>query len=295
MPPPERRLSPDPRWLEMPLVREWGYTVRNHASTLKRHRNNGFEITFTPSGAFVWEVIGQGRLELTGGHVCLTQPRVLHHGEDDLFAPGELYFLVLAPAARGARRHTPFTAAELRSFGHRLEQCGNAVVKARRELGECFAALRRVFEALARGAPDPLLRPWARTVVAQVLMATAQSFHEPQADEQSALVRAARDFMEQHCTESLGMDVVAAHVGLRRTRFYEIFRREVGLTPLDYLQRLRCRRACLALRESGETITRIAHRSGFSSSQYFALCFRKYLQCSPSEYRARYGEAPRGP
>ena len=66
-----------------------------------------------------------------------------------------------------------------------------------------------------------------------------------------------------------------------------MFKSETGLTPNDYVQRLRIGRACEILGGSDESITGIACRMGFSDSQYFARVFRKYMGETPSQYRDR--------
>lgn len=81
------------------------------------------------------------------------------------------------------------------------------------------------------------------------------------------------------------MPEIAAKVGLGVSRFYAVFKKEMGQTPVDYLQQLRCQRAREYLANSSESITDIAFRLGFSSSQYFADCFRKNIGRTPSEFR----------
>ena len=82
-------------WLEMPLVTGWGWSAKRSATMLKHHVNEGYEITYASEGEFRWEVYGQGTLILRGGQVCLTQSRVPHHAEGDVFSPGTLFFLKL--------------------------------------------------------------------------------------------------------------------------------------------------------------------------------------------------------
>ncbi len=279
------RLSPDPRWLEMPLLQEWGWTVRREAGFLREHVNPGFEITFATEGEFVWEVIGGPRLRLTGGHVCVTGRDVPHRGAQDLFSPGTLFYLVLDPRADGATRHTPFDAETLVDLDGRLAQASNRVVRAHPELPSLFDGLRCSLEAVTRGSRDPLLRPWTQLLICQILVAAVRSFAAPVPEPESAPIRRALAFMDDDLAAPLVIDRLAERVGLSRSRFYAAFRDATGLTPADYLQRRRCARAAELLRTTDQTVTAIAMRCGFNTGQYFARCFRKYAGVSPSTYR----------
>jgi AraC family L-rhamnose operon regulatory protein RhaS len=61
------------------------------------------------------------------------------------------------------------------------------------------------------------------------------------------------------------------------------------MTPSQYLTFVRIENASTLLLSSPEkTILDIALENGFSSSQYFASCFKKQKGITPTEYRRRY-------
>jgi AraC-like DNA-binding protein len=75
---------------------------------------------------------------------------------------------------------------------------------------------------------------------------------------------------------------------LSTSRFFQEFKTATGMTPKDYLLRLRVEEAARQLRKAPtRPVTCIAHELGFSSSQYFATVFRRYLGVSPGEHRAQ--------
>jgi AraC-like DNA-binding protein len=80
---------------------------------------------------------------------------------------------------------------------------------------------------------------------------------------------------------------VAGRLGYSRSYLHSRFRQEVGMSPSDYVQRLRIKRCCERLAATEESITDIAIEFGFGSSQYFSRVFRKYLGTTPSEYRSQ--------
>jgi len=83
---------------------------------------------------------------------------------------------------------------------------------------------------------------------------------------------------------------MAAMAGLSLTSFHEHFKRVAGSSPKDYRLRVRVERAARCLREQPAlTVTQVAHEFGFSSSQYFATVFRRYLGTTPLAYRDAVG------
>ena len=66
-----------------------------------------------------------------------------------------------------------------------------------------------------------------------------------------------------------------------------MFKRELGMAPNDYRQRLRVRKMRPA-RHSDAHVTEIAMRAGYSSSQYFSRVFRKYVGMTPRAYRQMF-------
>ncbi|WP_279373122.1 helix-turn-helix domain-containing protein [Clostridium arbusti] len=60
------------------------------------------------------------------------------------------------------------------------------------------------------------------------------------------------------------------------------------MTPFDYLIEYRISKASELLLKSKEPISNIAFDVGFNGISYFGKVFRKYMNCTPSEYRKKY-------
>jgi AraC-like DNA-binding protein/quercetin dioxygenase-like cupin family protein len=90
--------------------------------------------------------------------------------------------------------------------------------------------------------------------------------------------------MESHYAEALPLPDLArmAHMSPRNLQRY--FQRAFGVTPLEYLNRVRIRRAC-GLLEEGLGVTQVADAVGLADSSYFARVFRRFTGVSPTRYR----------
>jgi transcriptional regulator GlxA family with amidase domain len=66
-----------------------------------------------------------------------------------------------------------------------------------------------------------------------------------------------------------------------------LFKREMGLTPSQYLLRARLNLSCELLAKSDLPIDKIARRTGLTNGERFSKVFRKQFSMSPTEYRYR--------
>jgi AraC-like DNA-binding protein len=102
-----------------------------------------------------------------------------------------------------------------------------------------------------------------------------------------ARIHRAIEFMNRQPTAELHVDIVAAHVGLSRSRFFEQFKLCLGVTPQQYIDWIRMRHATLALSTTGKTVATISDELGFASQSHFSRFFSEHLGLPPGEFRRR--------
>lgn len=100
----------------------------------------------------------------------------------------------------------------------------------------------------------------------------------------------AQHYMEQHYMDNITVSMLAELGYVSPSCFNRRFKKEVGITPIEYLIQIRIERAKILLRRKSIPVTEIAMRCGFSSNAYFSSCFQSRLGISPSEYREKYTE-----
>ncbi|HEY3377163.1 MAG TPA: AraC family transcriptional regulator [Armatimonadota bacterium] len=271
-------------WLEMPLVDCAGLSFQQESFPLTAHAHDGIELTYLASGEVTWQLLDGGALHLSGGDLALVQPGVPHRGEYEMIRPCRLLWLVICPEATDATRYTPWSAAELVAVGERLRAVGNSVVRAERELAEPFRTFTAAMRDRTQHETAPLLAARVRAVLSQLLLGAVAALERHAAGMASAKIAHAKSLMAVDLPAPVAMADIAAQVALRPSRFYERFKQEVGQTPADYRNRLRCAAARELLAGDAPILT-IALDLGFSSSQYFASAFRKYTGMTPTAYR----------
>lgn len=83
--------------------------------------------------------------------------------------------------------------------------------------------------------------------------------------------------------EEFSIDILAEQMNMSRSSFYRKIKALTDMTPIEYLKMRRLEQAAQLLRQ-GVRITEVAERVGFTSSSYFAKCFKSRFGVLPKEY-----------
>ena len=79
--------------------------------------------------------------------------------------------------------------------------------------------------------------------------------------------------------------LVAERLRITPNHLTKLFRHEMGMSALDYVQNLRLRHAAELLRENSLNIQEIALESGFEDPNYFTRLFRQRHGMTPTRFR----------
>jgi AraC-like DNA-binding protein len=191
--------------------------------------------------------------------------------------------LVVDPSAKLADLGTPFDAKDLQNLDTSLKNMGNVV----RDTSEDFLTAVQTLADLPNRITADWIGPALSAVIIRVLIEFIHLPHaKPQTEkEQDQTIVAAQIFMKQHLEKRLDMGAIATRFGLGRSTFFSRFHRATGQSPLDWILRQRCQEACRLLESPEPSITSIALRSGFGSSQYFSRVMRRITGLTPTQYR----------
>lgn len=93
------------------------------------------------------------------------------------------------------------------------------------------------------------------------------------------------DHMQRHLADPLSVPALAAKVNLSPSRFRALFRAQTGLSPIEYLQRLRLRRARLLVERTFLTVKEVMVLVGYNDPSHFTRDFRRQHGINPSALR----------
>jgi transcriptional regulator GlxA family with amidase domain len=92
-----------------------------------------------------------------------------------------------------------------------------------------------------------------------------------------------------HLEESFTVESLACLANMSARHFARIFGREVGMTPMEFIQNARIDRARELLETSDLPLKTVAFRSGFGSVRHMRFLFDDRLGLTPSQYRLQFG------
>jgi AraC-like DNA-binding protein len=92
-------------------------------------------------------------------------------------------------------------------------------------------------------------------------------------------------WIEANVAEPVGLEDAARQAGLSPYHFLRIFRKALGVTPHQYLVRLRLRRAAKLLAEEKMPVTEVALDAGFADLSNFVRTFGRAAGVSPKRFR----------
>ena len=99
-------------------------------------------------------------------------------------------------------------------------------------------------------------------------------------------------FIEQNFSQNITVSDIAAHLGLTRGYFSSIFRKQMQITPQEYLISFRIARACELFAYPNATVASVANSLHYEPSVFFRH-FRRIVGVSPSEYKRHLQETRR--
>lgn len=109
-----------------------------------------------------------------------------------------------------------------------------------------------------------------------------QASRHPDRDPRIAV---AQQFLRDNLTRMVAVPEVAQAAGMSGSRLAHLFRRETGLTPMQFLDRERMQRACQLLANTPLPVKDIAVQVGYPDIYHFSQRFKKLLGRSPTAYR----------
>jgi len=110
-----------------------------------------------------------------------------------------------------------------------------------------------------------------------------------QQEEAFYILRPAVQFLENHLSDpALNNAMLAGAAGISEVYFRQLFVRQYGTTPRQYILDARMQKARQMLTEGALKIADVAEACGFSSVYHFCRSFRERAGQTPGEYRRQH-------
>jgi AraC-like DNA-binding protein len=279
------------------------YIYRETRSPLQLHDHGDFmEICYLSKGQQFYRIADKDYF-LNGGDVLVTYPRERHGTGSFGASKGCLYWLILQPPTSQTEflgtshgngkilyehllqipsRQFKLKAGSQKNLEQIFTSFDNFDNFDKTEIPFCTNKSFQSFRSM--GDANSLFIANVQNYLFRFLLDLVESACYPSRVSISDGIQYAIDRMRELDETFYTMKQLAKAAGLSESRFKHRFKEEVGTTPADYQLRCKIDHACQMLVQDNATILDTALSLGFSSSQYFATVFRRYMGIPPIEY-----------
>ncbi|WP_246029454.1 AraC family transcriptional regulator [Pedobacter nototheniae] len=94
-------------------------------------------------------------------------------------------------------------------------------------------------------------------------------------------------YIKANLNEKISINSLSDKACMSKATFYRLFKRELGISPNDYILAEKMNRAKQLLAKPGAKISAISYELGFSDSNYFIRAFKKLVGTTPGSYQTQ--------
>ena len=268
---------------------ETGFGVKyenNLSSYIPHHWHKAVELLMFVKGKVICN-FENAKLQFKKGDIALINSHEVHETKCSRNA----IYLVIHIDPTVMCRYVP-TFDQLRfSLAHDPED---------QEKAEAFAQVRNHMQEILKLTEDETdsaakLERQARLFDLAYLL--VKHFSQPLAVEESRLQRSDMTRLEPllehiqlHHAEELPLDEAVSFMGLNKEYFCRLFKKNMGVSYLQYVYQIRTTAVCRELETTEDPIGEIAERNGFRDPKMLNQYFREIYGCTPSEKRKFFRE-----
>lgn len=221
-------------------------------------------------------LVGGDSFTVTVGDMVIVNPHVEH--TETSFAANPLEYIVMGIEGLELKMDDP--AASDFCIVHFCDSAENIQVYLKNILFEIEHQLPG-FETVCQDLLDVLLIQLLRHTNFSKALASSQEHF-------SSAAVAVRRYIEGHFREPLSLDMLSRETHINKFHLAHMFRREFGISPISYIQKLRIEESRELLRTTNYTLSQIAQACGYSSPSYFSQRFRQAEGMSPAQFRRKH-------
>lgn len=255
---------------------------KNHAHMLHKHKGI-LELLYISAGEGRY-IVGSREYAVAAGDLIICNAETLH-GE----APFQAHTMqTYCCALSGVHKQTLPTGCLISSYQRPVLQLDQY----QKPIGQIMPNIYELHIASPRNSD--ICRQMAISVLLMVEQALdLHGRHERNQIEQKneTLIRQITEYLDHHYTESLSLAEIAKHMHISTSYLSHVFKRETGLSPIQYVVHRRIGEAQSLLMETNLPVHVIEERLGFGSSCHLTSMFKKYVGIAPREYRKHFSKS----
>ena len=124
-----------------------------------------------------------------------------------------------------------------------------------------------------------------KNLVKEVSMEIAELISRQKVAAPSKMVQAALGYIEKHFGENISLQDVADNINISKNYLCDIFKKEIGITFINYVTNLRIEKAKEYLTNTDMKMYEVSGAVGYHDYAYFSQIFKKHTGTTLSAYR----------
>jgi len=93
------------------------------------------------------------------------------------------------------------------------------------------------------------------------------------------------EFIRLNLKENISLKALSEKACMSTTSFYRFFKKELGMSPIEFILNEKVKCAKKLLKNPGIQINEVCHMSGFDDCNYFIRLFKKHEGITPKQYQ----------
>ncbi|UII29565.1 helix-turn-helix domain-containing protein [Fulvivirga ulvae] len=103
-------------------------------------------------------------------------------------------------------------------------------------------------------------------------------------------IQEAQKYLEENYKNKISMESLSGKLNIERRTFDRRFIKATGLTPLDYLQRVKIEAAKKSFESTRKTVNEVMYDVGYNDTKAFRNVFSRITGISPNDYKLKYNK-----
>ncbi|KGO93570.1 AraC family transcriptional regulator [Flavobacterium subsaxonicum WB 4.1-42 = DSM 21790] len=114
---------------------------------------------------------------------------------------------------------------------------------------------------------------------------TVQSIHSDKAIDTTSVIYHITNFIKSNLSTPINLKALSDKASMSTSSFYRYFKRELGVSPIEFILNEKIKHAKQLLKNPGIQINEVCFMSGFEDCNYFIRLFKKHEGITPKQYQ----------
>lgn len=275
----------------LPVIVKTLERIQDKTWSMEPNRHENYEMVYMKKGYAVFDISGQP-VNLGPNDIIIIKPMQFHKFIVKSESGCEFIVLYFTFENRISGEYSEIPLEDFLNFVSGKEAGPYISLKVNQK-NEIIDLLNRILKEREGSEPGSEFLNYLLVMELFVLLSRALKMEwensiKSKSPKLKELINIAVNFINNNFERDISLGDIAKFVFLSPSYFTRAFKEETGVSPINYLLKVRIERAKELLADTGFRISDIALNVGFSNQQRFNEMFKKFTSQTPLQYRKKH-------